>query len=304
MDGLFFSWKPQISLMFLVSSICRERHVLDVYFASSLPVSSEEGRSEGYSSGLQLPDKEKTLEFEPEKPVYSSKVKMKTEGDVARLSVTVTGSPTPKVQWFFNNMKLNSSTDCKLVFAGNDHSLILPYVGVQDEGEYTCVASNIHGETKCSARLHVHQRIPGVPCFARKPDSIRCAPGFNAVFEYTVAGEPCPDVLWFKGSEQLFSDEHHSVAHHSDGSGSLTVQECKEEDTGLYMCKAVSALGEATCSAELLVLPGEHVLCCFLFSWHKHRQDKLYLDRTTSPIFACEVNLLFLSHCHTLSHSL
>ncbi|XP_010009387.1 PREDICTED: titin-like [Nestor notabilis] len=250
----------------------------ETYIASSLPVSSEEGRSEGYSSGLQLPDKEKTLEFEPEKTVYSSKAKMKMEagqapvflkqvsnvevwqGDVARLSVTVTGSPTPKVQWFFNSMKLASSTECKVVFAGNDHSLILPYAGVQDEGEYTCVASNEHGETTCSAHLHVRQRIPGVPCFTRKPDSMRCARGFTAVFEYTVAGEPCPDVLWFKGTEQLFPDARRSVAHHPDGSGSLIVQECMEEDTGLYTCKAVSALGEAICSAELLVLPEEHAV--------------------------------------------
>lgn len=243
-------------------------------------MSSEEGRSEGYSSGLQLPDREKTLEFESEKPVYSSKAKIQMEeggkapvflkqvsnievwqGDVARLSVTVTGSPTPKIQWFFNSMKLTPSTDCKLVFAGNDHSLILPYAGVQHEGEYTCLASNEHGETTCSAHLHVRQRIPGVPCFAREPDSVRCAPGFTATFEYTVAGEPCPDVQWFKGSEQLFSDAHHSVAHHPDGSGSLTVRECMEEDTGLYVCRAVNTLGEATCSAELLVLPEDHAVC-------------------------------------------
>ncbi|XP_009582128.1 PREDICTED: titin-like [Fulmarus glacialis] len=250
------------------------------YIASSLIVSSEEGRSEGYSSGLQLSDREKTLEFEPEKPVYSSKAKMKMEeggkapvflkqfsnvevwqGDVARLSVTVTGSPTPKIQWVFNSRKLTPSTDCKLVFAGNDHSLILPYVGVQDEGEYTCVASNVHGKTTCSAHLHVQQRIPGVPCFTREPDNVRCAQGFTAIFEYTVAGEPCPNVQWFKGSEQVFSDARRSVAHHPDGSGSLTVRECMEEDTGLYTCRAVSALGQATCSAELLVLPEEHAVC-------------------------------------------
>lgn len=243
-------------------------------------MSSEEGRSEGYSSGLQLPDREKTLEFEPEKPVYSSKAKMKMEeqgkapvfrkqvsnvevcqGDVARLSVTVIGSPTPKVQWFFNSVKLMPSMDCKLVFDGNEHSLILPYADEQNEGEYTCVASNVHGETTCSAHLHIRQRIPGVPCFVREPESVQCPLGFTAVFEYTVAGEPCPDVQWFKGNEQLFSDVHHSMAHHPDGSGSLTVQECMEEDTGLYTCRAVSILGEATCSAELFVLPEEHAVC-------------------------------------------
>ncbi|OXB61727.1 hypothetical protein ASZ78_002728 [Callipepla squamata] len=248
--------------------------------SSSFTVSSEEGRSEGYSSSLQLPDREKTLEFESEKSVYSSQSKLKMEevgsapvflrqvsdievwqGDVARLSVTVTGSPTPKIQWFFKDKKLTSSTDCKLVFAGNDHSLILPYAGIQDEGKYTCTASNVHGEATCSAHLHVQQQTQGAPCFVKVPGSVQCVPGFTAVFEYTVAGEPCPDVEWFKGNEQLFLDEHFFVAYHPDGSGSLTVQECTEEDTGLYVCRAVNSLGEAACSAELLVLPEEHVVC-------------------------------------------
>nr|XP_009929010.1 PREDICTED: titin [Haliaeetus albicilla] len=268
-------------MVFVARLIIAKTKEKELDIASSLIVSSEEGRSKGYSSGLQLPDREKTLEFEPEKPVYSSKETMKMEeggkapiflkevsdvevcqGDVARLSVTVTGSPAPKIQWFFNSMKLTPSMDCKLVFAGNDHSLILPYAGVQDEGDYTCVASNVHGKTTCSAHLHVRQRIPGLPCFAREPDSVRCALGFTAVFEYTVAGVPCPDVQWFKGSDQIFSDARHSVAHHADGSGSLTVRECMEEDAGLYTCRAVSTLGEATCSAELLVLPEEeHAVC-------------------------------------------
>ncbi|XP_037998765.1 titin-like [Motacilla alba alba] len=183
------------------------------------------------------------------------------QGDVARLSVTVTGSPPPKIQWFFNSRKLTPCMDCKLVFAGNDHSLILPYAGVQDEGEYLCMASNVHGETSCSAQLHVRQRQPGFPCFAREPGSVQCAPGFTAVFEYTVEGKPCPDMLWSRGSEQLFSDARHSIAQHPDGSGSLTVWHCVEEDTGLYTCRAVSALGEASCSAKLLVLHQERAVC-------------------------------------------
>uniref|UniRef100_A0A8C3BH28 Ig-like domain-containing protein n=1 Tax=Cairina moschata TaxID=8855 RepID=A0A8C3BH28_CAIMO len=122
------------------------------------------------------------------------------------------------------------------------------------------MASNVHGEAEGSAHLHVRQRVPGAPCFARAPDSVQCAPGFTAVFEYTVAGEPCPNVEWFKGTKQLFSDARHSVAHHPDGSGSLTVWECMEEDTGPYTCRAVSTLGEAACSVELLVLPEERAV--------------------------------------------
>lgn len=122
------------------------------------------------------------MEEEGKAPVFLKQVANVEvwQGDVARLSVTVTGSPTPKIQWFFNSMKLTPSMDCKLVFAGGDHSLILPYAGVEDEGEYTCVASNVHGETTCSAQLHVHQRKPGFPCFARELDSVQCAPGSKA----------------------------------------------------------------------------------------------------------------------------
>uniref|UniRef100_A0A8C3Q603 Uncharacterized protein n=1 Tax=Geospiza parvula TaxID=87175 RepID=A0A8C3Q603_GEOPR len=177
------------------------------------------------------------------------------QGDVARLSVTVTGSPTPKIQWFFNGRKLTPCMDCKLVFVGNDHSLILPHAGVQDEGEYRCVASNAHGETSCSAQLHVCRRQPGSPCFSREPGSVQCALGSTAVFEYTVEGRPCPDVLWSKGSERLLSDARRSIAQHPDGSGSLTVRHCVEEDTGLYTCRAVSVLGEAT---SVLTVTGKY----------------------------------------------
>lgn len=176
------------------------------------------------------------IEKEGKAPVFLKQVSDVEvwQGDVARLSVTVTCSPIPKIQWFFNSTKLTPSTGFKLVFTGNDHSLILPYADVQDEDEYTCVASNVHGETSCSAQLHVCQRKPGFPCFAREPDSVHCAAGCTTVFEYTVVGKLCPYVLWSKGSQQLCSGACHSIAQHPDGSGSLTVWDCVQEDTGLY----------------------------------------------------------------------
>uniref|UniRef100_A0A8C8R9U8 Ig-like domain-containing protein n=1 Tax=Pelusios castaneus TaxID=367368 RepID=A0A8C8R9U8_9SAUR len=159
-------------------------------------------------------------------------------GDVAKLSVTVTGNPKPKIQWFFNGVKLTSSTDYKLVFDGSDYSLIILYTKSEDEGEYTCIASNKYGETACS-----------------KVEPAQCAQGLPVVFEYAVLGEPGPEVQWFKGSHLIFSDVYYTVVHSPDGSGSLMVNACRREDEGLYTCKALNPLGEATCSAELLVLP-------------------------------------------------
>ncbi|XP_029766379.1 titin-like, partial [Terrapene carolina triunguis] len=270
-------------------------------FSSSVVVSTEEERTESYSSGLQLSDRDKTLEFMPENSVYSSKLEMKTEegsvpvflkhvsnveislGDVARLSVTVTGSPKPKIQWFFNGVKLTSSTDHKFVFDGSDYSLIILYTKSEDEGEYTCIASNKYGETACSAYLKVKpkeigevykkslvelevkkplekKRNPNPPCFVKKVEPVQCVQGLPVVFEYTVLGEPVPEVQWFKGNHQIFSNVYYTVVHNPDGSGSLTVHQCQRDDGGLYTCKAINPLGEATCSAELLVLDSAAVL--------------------------------------------
>uniref|UniRef100_A0A8C0H4Y0 Ig-like domain-containing protein n=1 Tax=Chelonoidis abingdonii TaxID=106734 RepID=A0A8C0H4Y0_CHEAB len=67
-------------------------------------------------------------------------------------------------------------------------------------------------------------------------------------------GEPVPEVQWFKGNHLIFSNVYYTVVHNPDGSGSLTVHQCQRDDGGLYTCKAINPLGEATCSAELLVL--------------------------------------------------
>uniref|UniRef100_A0A663MAV3 Ig-like domain-containing protein n=1 Tax=Athene cunicularia TaxID=194338 RepID=A0A663MAV3_ATHCN len=207
----------------------------------------------------------------------------------------VTGSPHPSIHWYKDGVLLEGDRYCVQEEQGGSHSLTIEDLMQSDSGQYKCIATNRAGTITCSAHLHVRQRIPGVPYFAREPDSVRCAPGFTAVFEYTVAGEPCPDVQWFKGTEQLFSDARRSVAHHPDGTGSLTVWECMEEDTGLYMCRAVSTLGEATCSAELLVLPEEHAVC---------RQNPVLQHSAQNSQLLKEVGLwgensAFLLHCST-----
>lgn len=76
------------------------------------------------------------------------------------------------------------------------------------------------------------------------------------MFEYSVLGEPAPAVRWFRGNRQIFPSGSHTLLHHVDGSGSLTVRECQGDDAGLYTCQARSPLGEAACSAELRVVRG------------------------------------------------
>lgn len=257
-------------------------------------MSAEEERIKSYTSGLQLSDRDKTLELIPENSVYSNTLDIKKEksnvpvfvkhvsnveinlGDTAILSVVVTGDPKPQIQWFFNSILLTSSTDYKLVFGDDNYSLIILSTKFDHEGEYTCTANNIHGETACSAYLKVNPKgdsrklaaelasetpiekvgkgSPQPPFFIKKLDSVQCVQGAPAVFTYKVSGEPDPKMYWFKESIQIFSSMHCTIIHNPDGSGSLTVNKCQKEDGGLYTCKGINPLGEATSSAELLIL--------------------------------------------------
>lgn len=191
-------------------------------------------------------------------------------GDVAKLSVTVTGIPKPKIQWFFNGVMLTPSTDYKFVFDRDDHSLIILFTRFENEGEYTCIASNEYGKAVCSAYLKINSKReaheetvetslekPEGPCppyFLKELKPVHCAPGLPAVFEYIVLGDPVPAVLWFKDEKQLCTSVDYTVIHHPDGSGMFIVNDPQREDSGIYLCRAQNVWGQSTSAAELLVI--------------------------------------------------
>lgn len=255
-------------------------------------MSAEEERTKSYNSSLQLSDKDVTFELIPENSVYSSSLEMEKErsnvpvfikhvsnveislGDLARLSVTVIGNPKPQIQWYFNGVKLTSSANYKLVFDDETYSLIILSSKFDHEGEYTCIASNIHGDTACSAYLKVNPKVddreivaelatqtfvekkasPQPPVFVRKLKPVQCAQGAVAVFDYQVIGDPTPRIHWFRRYEEIFPSVHYIITHNPDGSGSLTVNQCQRDDADLYTCKGINPFGEVTSSAELLIL--------------------------------------------------
>ncbi|KAL0626344.1 Titin, partial [Plecturocebus cupreus] len=238
-----------------------------------------------HSSELQLSNINETLELLSEPPVCSTKFDSKKEGtvpvfikevsnadisigDVATLSVTVMGIPKPKIQWFFNGVLLTPSADYKFVFDGDDYSLIILFTKSEDEGEYTCMASNDYGKTLCSAYLKINSKAEshkdtetesaeaksleklGGPCpphFIKELKPVCCAQGLPAIFEYTVIGEPTPTVAWFKENKQLCTSVYYTIIHNPDGSGTFIVNDPQREDSGLYVCKAENMWGESTC---------------------------------------------------------
>lgn len=239
---------------------------------------------ETYSTSLQLQETVKTLELKPESKHYSSSYEHKTTepifrtqlkplvieaGSVAKFSISIDAIPKPSVQWFHNGNPITTSSVYKFVEERDEYSLIITEVKKEYEGEYSCVASNTFGKTTCSTILKVKVgdlsaaekwvekmfKIPGEPPrFTTQILPVQCPEGSEAKFQYRVTGTPHPEVQWFKGSFQIKPSPNCCVVTDPDDTGFLIMINAQEKDSGLYTCRAHNCFGEATCSAELIVI--------------------------------------------------
>lgn len=250
---------------------------------SSTIITTVEEQEEIFSTGVQLPQKTRTLELKPEPKHYSSTLEKKKEkpvflsqvspasvcvGETAKFTVRVCGVPKPVVQWSHNGKVITSSSVYKLIEEKEDYTLVITEVTSEYEGEYSCTATNRFGQTTCTTYLEVKTvdvsqaekwvekmfKVTGQPPKFKVPiQPSRCREGTEVSFHYEVSGDPVPDVKWYKGAFQVQPSRNCVIISNPDGSGCLNLQSLKQEDSGMYMCRASNQFGEASSSAELAV---------------------------------------------------
>lgn len=242
-----------------------------------------EEQEETYYTGVQLPQKTKTLELKPESKRYSSTLEKKKEkpvflsqlspaavttGETARFTARICGFPKPMVQWSHNGKVIKSSSVYKLKEEKEEYTLVITKVTSEYEGEYSCTATNRFGQTTCTTYLEVKKsdvrqaekwvekmfKVTGQPPnFIVQIQPLRCSEGGEVSFHYKVSGDPTPDIKWFKGAFHIQPSRNCIIIANPDGSGFINIKSVKQEDSGLYTCKASNTSGEASSSAELVV---------------------------------------------------
>uniref|UniRef100_A0A672I7Z7 Ig-like domain-containing protein n=1 Tax=Salarias fasciatus TaxID=181472 RepID=A0A672I7Z7_SALFA len=83
------------------------------------------------------------------------------------------------------------------------------------------------------------------PVFLSQLTPASVASGETARLTVRVSGFPKPTVKWSSNCV---------IVADPDGSGFIRIQAVKQADSGLYTCKASNQLGEASCSAQLVVV--------------------------------------------------
>uniref|UniRef100_UPI0037E7637F roundabout homolog 2 n=1 Tax=Semicossyphus pulcher TaxID=241346 RepID=UPI0037E7637F len=174
------------------------------------------------------------------------------EEDTVDFLCEVHGDPAPTVRWRREEGELPRGR----FEIRNGNSLRLFRVKEQDEGTYTCTSENSVGKTEASAMLQVH--VP--PQIASKPRDQIASQGRSVTFQCGTTGNPPPAIFWQKeGSQMLLfpgQPPSQSGRYSVSMSGELTITDVHPEDSGFYICQAISVAGSVLTKALLEVEGG------------------------------------------------
>ncbi|XP_070122632.1 neurofascin isoform X31 [Equus caballus] len=162
-----------------------------------------------------------------------------------RLDCPFFGSPIPTLRWFKNGQGSNLD-------GGNYHvyengSLEIKMIHKEDQGIYTCVATNILGKAENQVRLEVKDPTR----IFRMPEDQVAKRGTTVQLECRVKHDPSLKltVSWLKDDEPLYIGNR--MKKEDD---SLTIFGVAERDQGSYTCVASTELDQDLAKAYLTVL--------------------------------------------------
>eukprot|EP00062_Callorhinchus_milii_P023860 gi/632983154/ref/XP_007908507.1/ PREDICTED: striated muscle preferentially expressed protein kinase isoform X3 [Callorhinchus milii] len=216
-------------------------------------------------------------------PLFTRKLEdvVVIEGRTARLDVKVSGTPPPSLMWMHFGEKVVESDNVRIVKDQGLHSLIITHAVSENEGEYSAIAQNPHGDAFCSAELYVEEpravvsspmakleKMPSIPEEPETPENeverftmpdfikpihnIDVTEGKDAVLECQVTGLPYPTITWYHNGLKLESTEERRMTQYKD-IHRLVIRTISHSHAGVYKSVIANKVGKATCYAHLYV---------------------------------------------------
>ena len=175
-----------------------------------------------------------------------------SEGNQVKLKCAVVGRPDPNITWFKDQQQVLESERIKMKVT-SDNTCILNILksDMDDEGTYTCSATNSAGKDTTSAKLTVNGEGKA-PEFTKVLENTEIPDGSPVRLEVKVQGKPTPFVEWLKGTKLLKSGPRFETQS-SGNVHTFVVTNCRDDDGGAYTCKARNKFGSASCEATLVI---------------------------------------------------
>ncbi|KAM4020614.1 hemicentin-2 [Anomaloglossus baeobatrachus] len=187
-------------------------------------------------------------------------------GAEVTLLCDVQGSPVPAVSWRKDALPLP-------IVSARHHllpswSLRLSELRVMDSGYYSCLASNLAGNSSVTYSLEV--QVP--PRVHPGPKLLKTLLGRSLALPCVAHGDPMPRLSWYKDGVALRVGDQDSLP---GPDGTISVLEVHLLDSGQYRCVAFSSAGEDSLDFRLEVLEPPHF---------KENSDLLLEHNTHDPV--------------------
>ncbi|XP_029968355.1 matrix-remodeling-associated protein 5-like isoform X1 [Salarias fasciatus] len=193
----------------------------------------------------------KPAKIEPKQPLNQ----MVSFGKPLKVDCQASGLPDPAVRW-----SLPDGTMVNSVLHGEDRggrarrltvfdngTLLVPAVGLREEGEYTCYAENQGGQDSMKVKVKVMMTSP--PSFTdnRAYHVLKVHQGTTAKISCQATGDPPPTVTWFSPANRVIPRSSGS-GYYSErvvvvSGGTLEIRQAQRIDTGNYTCRASNTAG-------------------------------------------------------------
>uniref|UniRef100_UPI003AAF4B8A matrix-remodeling-associated protein 5-like n=1 Tax=Centroberyx gerrardi TaxID=166262 RepID=UPI003AAF4B8A len=195
----------------------------------------------------------KPAKIEPKQPSNQ----MVSFGGSLKVDCLASGLPDPAVRWSLPDGTMVNSVlqgdrggRARRLTVFDNGTLLVPAVGMREEGEYTCYAENQGGQDTMKVKVKVMMTSP--PTFTDDPTYhiIKVRQGATASIRCRATGDPAPTVTWFSPSSRVIPRSWGSgyflqrVVMVSDGT--LEIRVAQRTDAGNYTCRASSSAGESS----------------------------------------------------------
>ncbi|XP_008628461.1 PREDICTED: vascular cell adhesion protein 1 isoform X1 [Corvus brachyrhynchos] len=159
------------------------------------------------------------------------------EGENVSIQCSAESSPPPKII-------LRRKSDNADMGPDSARSILLPSVTFQNGGDYECIAENKFGNSRSEITLNVKYGPKNTMITVISTAALK--EGETVTMKCTSSGNPAPVISWKKKkatgeSEKIFRN------------ATLTIQNLKSQDLGLYECEAYNPFGKEEKSVKLHV---------------------------------------------------
>lgn len=172
----------------------------------------------------------------PERQYVTRKNEVALRGKKVELYCIFGGTPLPQIVWSKNGELIRPSD--RITQGNYGKSLIIKHVNFEDEGKYTCEASNGVGAAQSYS---ISLQVMAVPYFTVEPEFVNAAEDETVEIRCEASGVPVPEIKWIHNGKPI--SEAPPNNRRKVTPNSIIIERLVKKDTGNYGCNATNSLG-------------------------------------------------------------